>query len=349
VPAHNEESQIGAKIRNLLASDYPRHLVEILIGNDGSSDHTKDIAREFAPEGVHLVSSSKRIGKSAIQNLLAAAASGEMLVFTDADCLYDPGAFSRLVENFADPRVGLVTGHPRYANENGTAITANEGVYLRYETWLRRQESERGILAMASGSLFAMRRSLWEPLGPRLGDDFVLPLRVARAGMVSVLDDRVSPVTRLTADRPASMLRMKARIISKDLHGLLAHAALLNPLRYGSLGLALWSHKLLRWLVPYFLVALLGTNLFWLHAPVFRAFLALQVAFYGLALLALALGGRKERLPFSPLASFCLVNFAALLGTVRTFRGKTQSKWTPERNPDGHIQINPTAELNELK
>ncbi len=161
------------------------------------------------------------------------------------------------MEHFADARVGLVTARPRYLNGRETSITENESQYLRYETWLREQESERGILAMASGSLFAMRRSLWRPLDRALGDDFVLPLRVARAGLLNRLDTRVSALTRLSQNRVGSMLRMKARIISKDLRALLVHRELLDPLRHGALAISLWSHKLLRWLVPYFLLALL--------------------------------------------------------------------------------------------
>ena len=186
-----------------MALDYPRDLVEILIGSDGSSDRTEDIVSTFAHEGVGLISFPQQQGKSAMQNGLVAAASGEILVFTDADCLLSPDALSLLVENFADPRVGLVTARPHYVNGSETSITENESLYLRYETWLRERESERGILAVASGSLFAMRRSLWQPLDPTLSDDFVLPLRVAKAGMLNRLDMRVSAVTRLSQNRPA--------------------------------------------------------------------------------------------------------------------------------------------------
>ncbi len=111
-----------------------------------------------------------------MQNGLVAAASGEILVFTDADSLVQPSALRQLVENFGDSRVGLVTAHAEYSNANETRVAENESLYLRYDTWLRERESECGILAMASGSLFAIRRSLWEPLDPALGDDFVLPL-----------------------------------------------------------------------------------------------------------------------------------------------------------------------------
>lgn len=331
VAAHNEESSIDAKLRNLLALYYPRDLVEILIGSDGSSDRTEEIVSAYAHEGVGLISFPKQQGKSAMQNGLVAAASGELLVFTDADCLLSRHALSFIVENFADPCVGLVTARPRFENERETSITENESLYLRYETWLRSQESERGILAVASGSLFAMRRSLWQPLDPALGDDFVCPLRVAKAGMLNRLDARISAVTRLSQNRPGSMLRMKARIISKDFRALLVHRDLLDPSRHGALAISLWSHKLLRWLVPYFLLAPMAASAALLGQPIFRVIFVLQIAFYGLARLGFARRMDSTASQWSIPMSFCVVNLAALLGTLRCLAGRTSGRWTPER------------------
>lgn len=331
IAAHNEEPSIQAKIENVLASDYPRERIEILVGSDGSSDGTEDIVRQFAAEGVGLISFPRQQGKSAMQNGLAAAASGEILVFTDADCLFSRDALGSIAGNFADASVGLVTARPRYENASETSVTENESLYLRYETWLRRQESERGILAMASGSLFAMRRSLWRPLDPNLGDDFAFPLDVAEAGMRNVLEPRATVLTRLSQNQPRSMLRMKVRIISKDLRALLAHRALLNPARHGALAVSLWSHKLLRWLVPYALLGMLASNLCLLEQPWFRAALAFQAAFYLCALAGFARRGRPLVFPWTVPMSFCLVNFAALLGTLKCFTQAGSGRWEPER------------------
>ena len=161
VAAHNEEAAIAAKIRNVLASDYPRERIELLIGSDGSSDRTEEIVRGHVGDGVGSISFPQHMGKSAIQNALVAAASGEILVFSDADCEFDAAALRMLVQNFADTEVGLVTAAPRYLNAGETTITRNESAYLRYESWIREEESRLGMLAMASGSLFAVRRRLW--------------------------------------------------------------------------------------------------------------------------------------------------------------------------------------------
>jgi|SRR5580658_9830106 glycosyltransferase involved in cell wall biosynthesis len=333
IPAHNEESGIEAKLRNLLTLDYPREQVEILVGSDGSSDRTQEIVERFVGEAVGLLSFPQQQGKSAIQNGLVAVASGSILVFTDADCLLPPDAFRRLMQNFADARVGLVTARPKYTSARDTATAQNEGLYLRYETWLRKQESHRGLLAMASGSLFAMRRSLWRPLEWNLGDDFVLPLRIARAAMRNVFDERVAASTNLSQNDPQGMLRLKVRVISKDFRALLANRALLNPFRYGAAAIGLWSHKLLRWFVPYLLLALLATNLLLLDARFFQIALALQAAFYALAAAGLALRGRLRGFLWSVPMSFCVVNCAALLGTLKCLSGRTSGAWTPERTP----------------
>ena len=343
VAAHNEESTIEAKLKCLLESDYPRERVEILIGSDGSSDKTEEIVRPYAKAGVGLVSFPRQQGKSAMQNSLAAVASGEILVFTDADSLFQPCALRCIVENFADPRVGLVTAHPRYCNASQTSIARNESLYLRYDTWLREREGERGMLAMASGSLFAMRRSLWRPLDPAMGDDFVLPLEVARAGLQNVIDMRVVAVTRLAQDRRAAMLRMKVRIISKDFRTLLAHGELLDPVKHGALALGLLSHKLLRWLVPYFLLALLASSCWLLDRPFFRVVLGLQGAFYVLALVGFLRRDRAGPLLWSIPTTFCLVNLAALLGTLKCLAGRTSGQWTPDRRAAAAIPAVPEA------
>jgi cellulose synthase/poly-beta-1,6-N-acetylglucosamine synthase-like glycosyltransferase len=348
VPAHDEESQIEAKLINLLDLRYPFDRVEILVGSDGSSDSTEAIVRRFAHRGVRLVSFPQQRGKSAMQNALVAAASKDMLLFTDADCLCAPDSLQLAVEHFCDQRIGLVTASPRYVNGTQTAIAKNESLYLRYETWLRHLESERGLLAMASGSLFAMRRHLWQPLPPDMGDDFVLPLRVAQAGMLTRLDRRLSVLTHLSQNDPKSMLKLKIRIIGKDFRALLAHRSLLNPIRHGSLAIALWSHKLLRWLAPYFLIAFMLSNIALLGRPAFTIFIALQAAFYATAFAGFISPRFASRAACSVPMSFCLVNFASLVGTLAIARGRSTGKWSPHRNVSRDYAC-PTALSSEHK
>lgn len=331
VPAYNEEKTIENKLQNLLAQDYPGERVEILVGNDGSTDHTETIVRKYQGQGVHLISVQERQGKSAIQNELATRSTGQVLVFTDADCLLPSNALRVLAENLADPEVSLVTNCVVFLNRDENGVVGSEGLYWRYERWLRQQESDRRLLAMASGSLFAIRRESWTPLDPRAGDDFVLPLQVVQRGYRNVQEHDVSAVTRLTQNHMHSMLQMKVRIISKDLRGLLQNRRCLNPLRVGAVAISLWSHKLLRWAVPYFLLGLLVSNVALASDRHYAAFLAVQILFYALALAGVFFGNHRFRFPISIASSFCLVNAAALLGTLRCLSRPTSGLWRTVR------------------
>lgn len=331
IPAHNEEKSIRQKIENLSLQDYPLERLEILVGNDGSQDRTASIVREISGGRVKLFDSTPQHGKSAIQNELVARSQGQVLVFTDADCLLPANALRMILENFADVRVGLVTNCATIVNHGETPVAENEGLYWRYERWLRQQESERGLLAMASGSLFAMRRELWSELDPNVGDDFALPLRVARLGLRNVLDTRVSAQTMLTQNQPDSMFRMKTRIISKDLRGLLRNAVCLNPIQVGRIAVGLWSHKLLRWAIPYFLILLFFSNIFLAGRDFYGLFLAAQASFYAASTAGLLFRNRPVRFPISTAASFCLVNAAALMGTLHCLTWQPAGQWKTVR------------------
>jgi len=331
VPAHNEQRMIRAKLQNLLSQDYPADKLEILVGDDGSTDATASIVRDSQHRGVRLFISETRRGKSAVQNQLVARAGGEILVFTDADCLLPQNALRTIVEHFAADHVALVTNCATILNKDETGIVKGEGLYWKYERWLRCEESDRGLLAMASGSLFAMRRLLWTPLDPNVGDDFVLPLRVARAGFRNVLETRVSAATQLTQNQANSMLRMKMRIISKDLYGLLSNPACLNPFQVGPVAISLWSHKLLRWAVPYFLLGLFISNVFLARQKLYAFFLAAQLAFYLASAAGLLFRGLQCRFPLSALSSFCVVNFASFLGTLHCITSGRAGQWKTVR------------------
>jgi glycosyltransferase involved in cell wall biosynthesis len=331
IPAHNEEAMIQKKLENLLAQNYPPEKMKIFVGDDGSTDGTPTICRSFEPIGVYYFRSETRRGKSALQNELVARARGEILVFTDADCLLPLNALSVIAQNFASKEVALVTNCATILNPDETGIVKSEGIYWKYEKWLRDEESARGLLAMASGSLFAMRRSLWKRLDPNVGDDFALPLRVAKAGYRNILETRVSAGTQLTQNKADSMLRMKMRIISKDLYGLLRNPACLNPFQVGKVAIGLWSHKLLRWAVPYFLLGLLVSNLFLAGRGFYGMFLAAQAVFYLAAAAGLLFRGLESRFPLSVTSSFCVVNFASLLGTLHCLASGKAGQWKTVR------------------
>lgn len=328
IPAHNEAANIEKKLRNTADLLYPAHLREVLVGSDGSTDGTAELVRKHG--SVQLFESACQIGKSSIQNELVRRSTGDVLVFTDCDCFLDPDAVNRLLSDFTDDSVGLVTARPWYVNAGENKVTENEGLYLRYESWIRNEESARGVLAVASGSLFALRRSLWAPIPPNQGDDFFLPLHVALSGRRSILETSAIVRTELSQSRLRLLVAMKRRIISKDLLALVSRLSVLNPFRTGRVAIGLLSHKLLRWLAPYFFLGLFISNIF-LEGSYARAFLLLQAAFYAMAILGSRV--RSRRIPSIWLipTSFCAVNYAAALAIVQTLSGTTIGKWQPDR------------------
>ncbi len=333
IPAHNEEKVIADKISNSLALDYPPETLEVVVASDGSTDRTEQIVRAFRKHGVKLLSLNPNQGKSSAQNGAVANSRGGILFFTDANVMLQPDAIRAVVRHFADEAVGCVVGKVTYLNEGETSVSEAEGFYWRYESFLRGLESKVGNLAMGSGPIMALRRRLFEPLDPHEGEDFVLPMRTAMAGYRVVYEPEAVSEEILHQSTPATMFKTKVRIITKDLRGLFLCRAVLNPLRYPLYSWGLISHKLLRWLVPYFLIALFGLNLLLLDQPFYHLTLAMQIVCY-------ALGGagylwqhtprkppRVVGIPFS----FCLINAAALTGVARFLMGKRAGRWEPVR------------------
>jgi cellulose synthase/poly-beta-1,6-N-acetylglucosamine synthase-like glycosyltransferase len=323
VPAHNEEKKIAAKIENCLELLYPHDRLEILVASDGSTDRTEEIVRSFMARDsrIRWLESGGRVGKSGVQNLAAAQARGDIFFFTDTSTAMTPDVLRTMVNDFADPQVGLVTatvhfGHP------GDAIEKGQGFYWRYELFLRAAESDLGILATGSGQALVLRRELFRPLPTCYGDDCIMPLDVRLQGH-RVIQDRKAIVFDTMPHSIEGELRARIRMTARNWAGTLSRPALLNPLRFPLTALGLVSHKLLRWLTPFFLAVVLVSNA--LLATKGRAVVLwwLQVGFYFSALVGWELT-RKQRpawvfgYPFS----FCLANLGFLLGMMKALRNQ---------------------------
>ena len=325
VAVHNEQEKIAAKLTNCLDLQYPRDRVEIIVASDGSADATEEIVRSFLARDARIrwLASSQRSGKSGVQNLAAAAARGDILFFTDAGACLDPHVLRTLVDNLANPAVGLVTTTVHFGDP-GDAIAKGQGFYWRFEFFLRQMESDLRILATASGCAFAVRRQLFRALPVCYGDDCIVPLDVRLQGH-TVVQDRSALVFDSMPQGIEGELRARIRMTARNWSGTWARPALLNPLRFPLTAWALVSHKLLRWLTPFFLaVGFLSNSVLAIggHGLILILWW-MQLAFYLSAFVGWRLA-RKQR-PAGVCGysfSFCLANLGFLLGMVKAFRSQ---------------------------
>lgn len=330
VAAHDEVEVIAGKVANVLRSDYPPELLELIVASDGSQDGTVEAARRA---GATRVLDLPRIGKLAALNRAEQVASGEILVFTDADSLFEPGTLRRLVSNFADERVdGVAANVVRFVEEDGRPVARGEGLYWRYERLLKRLEDKVGSVVSASGHLYAVRRSAFAPSTETAGtDDFLISSQVVRAGGRLAFDEE-AVVLVATPEEGGTELRRKVRVMNRGLRSILALGDALLPTRTGLYALEVIFHKLLRRFVAFFLVALLASSaVLAARSPAWWLVLAPQLAFYALAaagaLLARTRWGRLRPLwiPYY----FCLANGAAALAVLSLLAGVRFTTWEP--------------------
>jgi len=330
--AYNEERDIRRKLEECLAADYPTEQLEILVASDGSTDRTDDIVREFAPR-VRLLRVEGRGGKTIAQNAAVLEARGEILVFSDVTTVYTPATVREMVENFADPAVGCVGGDLHYEKEAQNTSAEGRALFWGYERQLRLWESQIHSIIGVAGCVYAMRRELYVPLDRAAISDFVQPGGVTARGYRTVLEPRALAFEPVESRSLGEELYRRARVITRGLRGAFTMPDLLNPFRHPWFATLLWSHRVLRWLVPVFLLVLLAASIpLATRGPVFQVVLAAQLAVYGSGAVAYALERLRVRLPgaFIPLY-FCVVNLAPLLALAWIARGEKKIVWETGR------------------
>jgi cellulose synthase/poly-beta-1,6-N-acetylglucosamine synthase-like glycosyltransferase len=331
ISAYNEAECIAGKLENTLELDYPRELLDVVVVSDASDDGTDEIVRRYTDRGVRLLRMVKRSGKTLGLNAAVAQSSSEIIVFSDANALYRVDAIRRLTAPFVDPAIGAVIGESTYVQPDSES-GRSESLYWRYETWIKALESRRGSVVGGDGAIYSVRRALYKPMAADALSDFVNPLQVVRAGFRCVYEPRALSYEEAAADYRREY-RRKVRIVNRAWRSLLSMRDMLNPFRHGAFALKLWSHKVLRWWIFAAPLVVLPANvlLFERHWT-YRAALALQLAFY-----ALAVGGflirSRDRQPFLLRVPFyfCLVNIAAGVGVAQAMGGKSYTMWTTSR------------------
>ncbi len=325
IPAHNEAEVIGAKLENMLALPYGGE-VEVIVVSDGSTDSTEKIVLSKSNDDrLVYIALSDRKGKANALNQGVGRATGEIVVFSDASIILDEQALIEIVQPFSDPEVGCVSGEDKIAGSDG------EGLYGRYELFLRRMESRLGSIVGASGSFYAQRRELVQEFPEGVAPDFLSVLNTVKSGSRAVSSQEAfGHMTSVSGS--ANEFKRKVRTLIRGMTALFRETALLNPIRYPLFAFFLLSHKVLRWLVPVFLLIALGANIFLLDAWIYQAALVAQAAFYGIALLAMVADDTVGRFTIARVAQyFCVANAAILVAWVRYLLGARQEIWGPTK------------------
>jgi cellulose synthase/poly-beta-1,6-N-acetylglucosamine synthase-like glycosyltransferase len=326
IPAHNEERWIARKIENTLALEYPAERLQVLVASDGCTDNTVDIAGRYRDRGVEVNHRAERSGKTATLNRVVPTARGEVVLLTDANALLPANTLQLLAPHFQDPSVGCVTGE-RICLDTGSSASQGEGLYWRYEAWIKHSESELGSCLGSNGQVMAVRKDLF-PQIPVIGDDFYVPMKILISSGAKV---RFDPRAKASIPAAASLgLELERKVRS--------HVSLLRDLPYLKGGLNPWrsriwwgflSHHVLRLVVPFaLLIALASSAYLSRFMALFRLITVCQGVFYAAALAGYASTrwGKRWRVVYLPFY-FVFANLGVLLGCVRWARGKHQYAW----------------------
>lgn len=332
ITAYNEEKAIRAKIENTLEIDYPKEKLEILVASDGSTDKTDEIVKEFAEKGVRLFRQDGRMGKTFTQNKAIEQANGEIILFSDATTKYEKDVLRVILPNFSDEKIGCVAGKLVYVDDSKSGVGKGAKSYWNYETFLKKAESRACSLIGASGCLYAVRKSAYEPMYPEACSDFLICTVVYRQGLRSVYEAEAI-CTEETNRQAKKEFQMRVRVISQTFTDLWRNREMLNPLRSGFYAVELVSHKLMRYAVPLFLfLILVSSAVSAFYSNIFIVFFALQLLFYFMAFAAwIAEKSNKSLGVLAMPLYFVLANLASASGFYKFLRGERYAQWEPIR------------------
>ena len=338
IAAYNEERDLAQKLENTLALDYPKSKLEIIVTSDCSTDRTDEIVRSFEPRGVRLHRQTERLGKTAAQNAAVEKATGEILLFSDATTHYRPDVLRLMAPSFADESVGCVTGNVIYAHDAGSSVSHGTRSYWNYEFLLKKHESAITSLIGVCGCMYAVRKSAYVPLYHEACSDFLVATTMVRQGLRAVYEPEAVCVEEPNA-KGSKELAVRVRIITQTLADLWRNRDVLNPFRKGFYAVQLLSHKVMRYLVPLFLIALFITSAVLAFKNLFyaTAFIA-QVCFYLAAaasalMVRLGINSRWLALP----QYFVITNVACLIALIKLVRGERYVRWEPVRERVANI------------
>jgi cellulose synthase/poly-beta-1,6-N-acetylglucosamine synthase-like glycosyltransferase len=313
-------------VRNALALDYPADKLQIVIASDGSDDGTAEIVQRFADRGVVLLDYPERRGKATVLNDSISELTGEIVLLSDANTCTDPSAVRNLVRWFDDPTIGVVCG--RLVLTDPVTGYNVDSLYWRYETFLKKCEGRLGALLGANGAIYALRRELYTPIPANtIVDDFVIPLRAKLRTKCRIVYDCEAVAREETPANVGAEFHRRARIGAGGFQSIGVLWRLLDP-RNGWVAFTYFSHKILRWLCPFFLVMAFAANAALWDQPLYGNLLVGQIAFYVTSVLAAFLPVQARVLkPLRLTTMFTAMNAALLVGFCRWLRGNQRAAW----------------------
>lgn len=325
MPVFNEEAIIEKKIENLRQLNYPEDKFEVLIVSDASTDRTREIVQKKLDPVVKYFELPKRSGKVAALNFGLKEAKNEIIVFTDASIMLDPDALKNIIINFQDENIGCISGEDHIHESGG------EGLYGRYELFLRNLESKVHSIVGASGSFYAQRKELCSAFKEGMAPDFLSVLATVEKGYRAVTEPSAFGI--MTSLKSSSdEFNRKVRTLVRGMSAMFYKKNLLNPLKYGLFSFELLSHKIMRWLVPFFLISLLLSNLFLLDSSIYLLAFITQVIFYLLAVSSMSkIINIHEKIYVKVPLYFIAVNAAILFAWVKYLSGTKQEIWNPTK------------------
>jgi cellulose synthase/poly-beta-1,6-N-acetylglucosamine synthase-like glycosyltransferase len=326
IAAHNEEAVVEERIRNALRMDYPPEKLEIVVASDGSVDKTPEIVRRYADRGVRLLDYVRRRGKAATLNAAFSELKGEIVLLSDANTFTDTTAARKIVRWFADPQVGVVCGR-LVLTDPETGGNA-DSLYWKYETFLKRCEGRLGALLGSNGAIYAIRKELYSPIpNDTIVDDFVIPLQAKLRTGCAIVYDCEAVAREETAKDVRAEFHRRSRIGAGGFQSIRLLWPLLNP-RRGWVAFTFMSHKIFRWLCPFFMLGALLTNLLLIADPLYQWTLFGQLGFYSVSVLAAFVPARFRSLkPLRLTTMFTSMNLALLVGFWRWAWGSQKGTW----------------------
>ncbi|MCP4632287.1 MAG: glycosyltransferase family 2 protein [candidate division Zixibacteria bacterium] len=325
--AYNEEDVIAEKIENALAIDYPSDKLEIVVVSDGSTDRTNDIVKEIVDPRLNFISYPERGGKAKALNTGMEHIIGEVVIFTDANVMFEPEALYKLVNVFKDNSIGCAVGNVQLKSADGSI--AGEGLYSKYEKAVHTAEGNFSSMITVDGAMYALRREYVKPIPPdSLTDDWYLATGVLEDDLrIVYVDDAIGYEN--AAETVSGEFTRKVRMIAGGYQTAFRRSKLFfNPSAHPLTFFMFISHKFLRWLALFFMAGLYLSNLYLLgELSWYMMTFILQVVFYVLALLGWLSGDKLKSPLFHIPYYFTAVNWAAVLGLIKYISGEQKVTW----------------------